>query len=302
MCRARGTARVSAPYLIGIDGGGTGTRARLVGTEGRLLAVGEAGPSSLSHGVAGAWQQILEAVRRAFAQADIATPAWSDCALGAGLAGANHPGQAAGFLAANPGFDTLALDTDSFTALLGAHAGRPGVVLIAGTGSVAEAWRPDGTRHLAGGWGFPAGDEGSGAWLGLQAVRLAQQTLDGRTPSSPLSEAVRQATGADTDALLAWCADARQTAFAALAPLVFTTEGSDPRAAALLQAAVDHLAELAHALDPAGELPVACSGSIARRLQARLPAPLRARCVEPAGDAADGALHLLRRAHARGRA
>ncbi|HJV71378.1 BadF/BadG/BcrA/BcrD ATPase family protein [Ideonella sp.] len=286
-------------FLIAIDGGGTGTRARLCAADGRPLAQGAAGPSSLSHGVAGAWRQILEAIGLAFEQAGLGVPAWSDCALGAGLAGANDPAQAADFRASNPGFTPLVLDTDSFTALVGAHAGRPGLVLIAGTGSVAEVWRPDGSRRIAGGWGFPVGDEGSGAWLGLQAVRLAQQVLDGRAATGPLAEAVCTATGRDADSMLAWCAQARQTAYASLAPLVFQHEADDPRAAALLQAAVDELAALVQALDPSAALPVVCSGSIARRLQTRLPAALGARCVEPAGDAADGALHLLRAAVAR---
>jgi glucosamine kinase len=288
---------VSVSYLIGVDGGGTGTRAKVwpagASAASRPLGQGEAGPSSLSHGVAGAWQQILQAIAQAFRQAGIDTPPWSRCALGAGLAGANAPHQAAEFHATQPGFATLVLDTDSFTALLGAHGGGHGLVLLAGTGSAAEAWLPGGTRRLAGGWGFPVGDEGSGAWLGLQAVRLAQQALDGRRAASALTDAVCALTGRDADEMLAWCARANQTAYASLAPAVFASAEADPAAEALLQDAAAALADLARALDPSADLPVACSGSIARRLQARLPAPLRARCAEPAGDAADGALHLL---------
>lgn len=285
-------------YLIGVDGGGTGTRARLWGAAPAAspLGQGEAGPSSLSHGVAGAWQQVLQATRQAFAQAGLVTPPWDQCALGAGLAGANAPHQAAEFHATQPGFAHLALDTDSFTALLGAHGGRHGVVLLAGTGSAAEAWLPDGSRRLAGGWGFPVGDEGSGAWLGLQAVGMAQQALDGRRAASPLTDAVSASTGGTAEAMLAWCARANQTAYASLAPAVFASAGDDPAADNLLQRAADALADLARALDPHGSLPVVCSGSIARRLQGRLPAALRQRCADPVGDAADGALHLLRRA------
>ncbi|MEK8033621.1 BadF/BadG/BcrA/BcrD ATPase family protein [Ideonella sp. DXS29W] len=281
-------------FLIGVDGGGTGTRARLCDTRGQVLGQGNAGPSSLSHGVPGAWLQILQAVERAFAAAALPTPRWQDCALGAGLAGVNAPEQAAAFRAANPGFSTLVVDTDSFTALVGAHAGEPGLVLIAGTGSVAEVWRPDGTRRIAGGWGFPIGDEGGGAWLGLEAVRLAQQTIDGRATPGPLSEAVCRATGHDADSMLNWCARANQTAYAGLAPLVFDHAETDAQAAALLDASVLALDALVHALDPQEKLPVVCSGSVAKRLQNRLPSVLRQRCREPRGDAADGALHLLR--------
>lgn len=285
---------MSVRYHIGVDGGGTGTRVRVLTASGQRAGRGEAGPSSLSHGVAGAWGQILAAATRAFDDAGIVVPPWSDCALAAGLAGANHPALAADFMAANPGFATLALDTDSFTALLGALDGRHGVTLIAGTGSVAEIWRPDGTRRIAGGWGFPVGDEGSGAWLGLQAVRLAQQALDGRAAGSPLTVAIHQHTGHDADAMLSWCGHARQTEFASLAPLVFDHAAEDLRAQALLDAAANELSALVDTLDPLGEWPVACSGTIARRLRSRLPAQLQARCVDPAGDAVHGALHLLR--------
>lgn len=287
---------MSVSYLIGVDGGGTGTRARVwpASALASSLGQGQAGPSSLSHGVGGAWQQILHAVEQAFAQAGLPTPPWSVCGLGAGLAGANAPHQAAEFIATQPGFAQVALDTDSFTALLGAHGGRHGVVLLAGTGSAAEAWLPDGRRRLAGGWGFPVGDEGSGAWLGLQAVGLAQRALDGRRTASALTDAICALTGRNANEMLAWCARANQTAYASLAPAVFASADIDPDAEALLQRAADALADLAHALDPAGALPVVCSGSIARRLQGRLPAELRQRCAEPVGDAADGALHLLR--------
>jgi glucosamine kinase len=281
-------------WIIGVDGGGTGTRARLCDRAGLVLGFGEAGPSSLSHGVAGAWGQVQAAIRAAATAAGLGDVDPARCALGAGLAGANDEAQAAGFIAQQPGFATLALDTDGFTALLGAHAGRPGLVLLAGTGSVAEVLRADGSRQTAGGWGFPIGDEGSGAWLGQQAVRLAHQVLDGRARRGPLADAVLAATGRTTRAMLAWCLQARQTAYAGLAPLVFDHEQKDARAATLIAEAVQSLADLAQALDPAGALPVVCGGSIAHRLMPRLPAALRARYVEPAGDAADGALHLAR--------
>lgn len=285
---------MTVTWIIGVDGGGTGTRARLCDRAGRVLGFGEAGPSSLSHGVAGAWGQVQAAIRAAATAAGLGELDPARCALGAGLAGANDDAQAAGFVAHQPGFAVLALESDGFTALLGAHAGRNGLVLVAGTGSVAEVLRADGSRQMAGGWGFPIGDEGSGAWLGQQAVRLAHQVLDGRAASGSLADAVLAATGRTPKAMLAWCLQARQTAYASLAPLVFDHEQHDPRAAALIAEAVQALADLAHALDPAGELPVVCSGSIARRLMPRLPAALRARCVEPAGDAADGALRLAR--------
>lgn len=288
---------VMIEFLVGVDGGGTATRALLADRDGAVLGRGVAGPSGLAHGTATAWREVRLAIVRAFDSAGLRHPDdWSRCALGAGLAGSNHAPWRDAFIAQNIGFGQLAVDTDGFTMLLGAHAGRAGVVVAAGTGSVAEVLRADGSRGSVGGWGFPVGDEGSGAWLGLRAVRIAQAAIDGRAPSGALARKVWAVCGAERDTLLAWCAQAGQFAYAQLAPIVFDTEARDPAAAHLLARAVAELEAMAHALDPRGELPLAVSGSVARRLAPRLEPALRARRVEPADGPDSGALALIRRA------
>jgi glucosamine kinase len=283
----------SPRHLIGIDGGGTGTRARLAAADGRLLGSGDAGPSGLSQGMARAWTHVELAIARAFADAGLPQAAPAECALGLGLAGAHVPALAAAFCRADPGFALLALDTDAGTTLRGAHGGAPGAIVAAGTGSVGQALFADGRRTLAGGWGFGVGDEGSGAWLGLHAMQQAQRALDGRAPVGALARAVWRVAGGQREALLDWGAEAGQHGYARLAPLVFEAAPSDLAAERLLDRAADELAAIATALDPAGQLPLAVTGSVGARLQDRLPAALRARCVAPAGDSAQGALQLV---------
>ena len=283
-------------FLVGVDGGGSGTRALLARPDGAVIGDGQAGPSGLSRGIAPAWQAIESATLRAFESAGLRPADWRDCALGAGLAGASHQPWHDAFLAANIGFARIALDHDSFTMLLGAHGGGPGAIVAAGTGSVGEALRADGSRRTLGGWGFPIGDEGSGAWLGWHAVRHAQAALDGRASAGPLARHVWQVCGGDHGALLEWCRSAGQFEYAQLAPAVFGAEGDDVHAAALLASAVTELEALALALDPEGALPLAVSGSVGRRLAPRFSAALRSRCVELAQGADAGALILIRRA------
>ncbi len=289
-------------YVAGIDGGGSGTRARLQDIGGRTLGVGSAGASGLGQGVEQAWRHVSQALAATFAAAGLPLPPPADIALGLGLAGAGVPAQRAAFLQAAPGYALCVLENDGLTQLLGAFAGGPGVVVAAGTGSVAMAGQADGSRRQAGGWGFPVGDEGSGAWLGLHAVRHAQAVLDGLAGAGALSRAIFDAVGADAPALLAWCAranaHANAHAWAQLAPLVFAAaEVGDAQADALLQAAADHLARLVAALQAGqGALPVVVRGSIGERLAPRWPAALRAQRVDPAGDSADGALQLVRAA------
>lgn len=283
-------------FLVGVDGGGTATRALVARRDGRVLGQGHAGPSALGQGIDRAWVQIQLAVAAAFESAGLATPSWERCALGAGLSGVSNRPWRDEFVARNIGFATLIAETDSFTMLLGAHGGKPGAIVAAGTGSIGEVLRPDGTRLCVGGWGFPVSDEGSGAWLGLRAVRMAQCAMDGRINAGPLVRHVWATCGDTRDTLQAWCDEARQFAYAQLAPAVFSNEAADPAAAQLLGKAVSSLDAIALALDPQGGLPLAVCGSIGRRLADRLSPVVRSRLVDAADGPAAGALTLIRRA------
>ena len=281
-------------YLAAVDGGGTRTRACVARADGTVIACGEAGPSALGQGVEQAWTHVLLALERAFRAAGVANWDPRECALGLGLAGAIVASRHHAFLQAKPrAFAHLTLATDGYTLLLGAHDGQPGAVVAAGTGSVGEALRRDGSHVVIGGWGYPVGDEGGGAWLGMRAMRETQRALDGRAPAGPLVRAVRAAVAADRDALLAWMETAGQHAYASLAPLVFETAATDPVAERLLIEAARALDAIATALDPQGTLPLVVAGSIGTRLAPRLSGTARARVVEPAGDAIDGALRLV---------
>lgn len=282
-------------YAIGIDGGGTSTRARVVHRSGVVVGEGKAGASGLTQGIGRAWRHIEEAISKATGgrlQAGWPEPVPANCALGLGLAGANNAAWQAECLAADPGYASLKLESDAVTALLGAHGGHPGALVIVGTGAVGLALLPDGQRRSSGGWGFPSGDEGSGADLGLQAVNLTQRALDGRTLPGPLTLAVLQATGGTPEALLAWCGAAGQGEYASLTPLIFLHEASDPDAARLLERALHQLEALARAVDPTHTLPLVVAGSVGQRLAPRLCALVGACVVPPQGDAMDGALTL----------
>src|SRR5688500_14881878 len=99
-------------YLIGVDGGGSGTRARLTTCDGRVLGHGEAGPSGLSQGVGQAWRHVGEAVDAAFCAAGLPAAPPGRCAIGLGLAGAGLDERRAAFLREAPPYAVLAVDTD----------------------------------------------------------------------------------------------------------------------------------------------------------------------------------------------
>lgn len=285
--------------LVGVDGGGTGTRVRIGRRSGAPLADARGGPSGLALGVAAAWQAIGGACEAAFAQAGLPFD-WDRCVLGCGLAGSNHSEWHADFLASAPPVRALTLVSDAYTSLLGAHGGAPGVVVALGTGSIAQVLYPDGGTRTAGGYGFPAGDEASGAWLGLRALAYAQQALDGRTPCDDFAGALLRVLGAtERDAVVAWAAHARQTQYATLAPVVLA-HAAHPVARRLLDQAGAEIGRMIDALDPQAILPVALCGGLGDALAPFMPAAHAARRVAPTADAVQGALLLAARLAAEG--
>ena len=280
-------------YLIGVDGGGTGTRVRLARLDGTALAQASGGPSALARGIDNAWATVDGAVQHAFSQIGITAVPRANCAIGLGLAGVHNKTWKAAFIAANPGYAAIALDTDGFTTLMGAHGGRPGAIVAIGTGSVGEALLPDGRRLEVGGWGFPAGDEASGAWMGLRALNHIEQVLDGRAEGCAFAQQVIEACGGGRDAIQVWLGRATQTDYAALAHIVVAHGAGDATARAILEHAGHEVAGIARALDPQCRLPLALCGGLGEALRLYLPAATLARCSPPHGDSAQGALRMI---------
>ena len=280
-------------YLIGVDGGGTGTRVRLARADGTEVAQGAGGPSGLALGIAQAWHAIEGAVDQAFAALGADRAPRANMAIGLGLAGVHNPQWAAQFVAADPGYAALRLETDAVTTLLGAHQGNPGTIVAIGTGSVGQALLPDGTQREVGGWGFPSGDEASGGWIGLRAINHVQQVIDGRQPGSTFAQELIDACGGHRNAIQVWIGSATQTTYATLAPVVVRHAATDVNANAILADAALEVASIARALDPSETLPLALCGGLGAPLRAYLPATLLARSVAPCGDAASGALRMI---------
>lgn len=280
-------------FLLGVDGGGSGTRVRLARPGGMLLAEGSAGPSGLLHGIQNAWAAVESAAAQAFAAAGLSVPPRANVAVGLGLAGVHNRQWAANFVSANPGYAAVALETDAYTTVLGAHDGRPGAIIALGTGSVGEILNADGSRHEVGGWGFPAGDEAGGAWIGMKAVNHIQQVIDRRAQGSAFADAVIEACGGSRDRIQVWLASASQTNYAQLARIVLQHGGSNATAHAILSEAGYQVALIAKALDPAGTLPIALCGGLGEPLRPYLPPELLQRIVPPHGDSAAGGLKLI---------
>lgn len=281
-------------FLIGVDGGGTGTRVIVTDLKHQILATAHGDPSALGQGIERAWRSILDTLARAFHNGNLPVPMLSECAIGLGLSGANNVIWKNEFYLRNPGFKKIIVDTDGFTTLLGAHSGKEGVIVAVGTGSVGMAMNAQGERVSVSGWGFPSGDEASGAWLGLKASALTQKALDHRTPSGELSKKVLEFCGGDAESFLTWLGQSGQNAFAKLAPLVFQSAQQDPEAKLLLTKAGLEIENMVNTLDPKGLLPLSICGRLGEALIDYLPIKIKERNRAPHGDSTIGALYLIR--------
>ncbi len=303
-------------YYLGIDGGGTKTTCA-VGDASHLLAVATAGPSNIVRvGESQARQSLQQSVRQACAAAGIAPAQVSQtCVGGSGAAQPEFAEIVRGFLAEilpTP----IAVVGDMQIALEAAFDIGPGVIVIAGTGSIAYGRDRQGRTARVGGWGFAIGDEGSAHWIGRSAISAVLRAAD-RTDEdsadcahSSLSAALFKAWGVSSLADLARAANSIPPPnFAALFPAVAAS--SDDLATEVLSHAGRELAQAAAAVihrlfaeDQSASVPVAMTGGVFRHAtlvrqvfynELRTLGPrveVKPQVVEPV----EGALRLARRA------
>ena len=206
----------------------------------------------LTDGFAGHLRQIIEAA--------------DATAAGVGMPGVRQPGQARDLseaLTRQTG-RPVHVTGDADSARAGAFLGAPGVVVIAGTGSMASGWNGESSAR-AGGHGFLLGDEGGAYWIGRAAVRAALRWEDGMGGSKMIHRAVIQAAGQDLDALIGEVCThpAERARLTALAPVVTALAAEDPEARKIALRAAEHLAALAEAIRRRlGPLPVAGAGRV----------------------------------------
>jgi glucosamine kinase len=300
------------PYFLGIDGGGTKTTCA-VGDESNLLATASAGPSNIVRvGEATTRESLHQAVRQACAAAAIAPEQVSRTCVGG--SGAARPELAAivrEFLAEilpTP-IDVVG---DMQIALEAAFDSGPGVVVIAGTGSIAFGRDRQGKTARAGGWGFAIGDEGSAHWIGRAAVAavLRASDLSNEACPSSLAASLFRAWGVRSFSDLARAANSIPPPdFATLFPAVISS--TDDLSALVLTNAGGELAQVANVVirrlftkDDLSEVPVAMTGGVFRHAELvrqtfyndlRMLDP-RAEVNREVVDPVEGALRMARKA------
>ena len=301
--------------VVGVDGGGTKTRALLADERGERIAEAIGAGSAVkpqeidrSAGIiAGVVRDLLEHGDHARSRPRV---------LCVGVAGVGRDAERQGLwesLVALHVADEVVVQTDLAVALDDAFGDGPGVLLIAGTGSSAFGRGPTGTCARCGGWGPNIGDEGGGAWIGKRALSVVAAASDGREPETALTGAVlTAAAAAETSELIRWAAAATPATFATLAPIVMAVaDAGDLRANSIVSLAVEELALHVRALarqlftDERASIPVAFTGGLLRkgssfrkrlehRLKTAVPgAQIHSEEIDPARGAVRGALRQL---------
>lgn len=311
--------------MIGLDVGGTSTRAVLVDLTGTRLGTGRAdGANPTSHDPEAAAERLRCALDAALAGHDPAL-------VRAGVIGLAGDAKLTADPRARRAFDDgwraaglrcpYTVVGDALVAYASATAVPDGTVLIAGTGAIAAAVRGMRLARAADGHGWLLGDRGSGFWLGRRAVQAALAVLDGAAPDGPLARAVRAALlgaptpgtpATDTPTLvgdpravardLVQVVNARPpVVLAELAPIVLAAYDEDPVARDLVTAAADHLVATADLVHTAGT-PIVLAGGLLTA-DTPLAAAVRARIAQRwpaptplvAGDGAAAAAWLAAR-------
>ena len=183
---------ISATLILGVDGGQTSTKCVLMDADGRVLGHGT-GAGLIHLAAEGGPERMRQALRgcisSAFADAGIEARPLE--AIGLGLSGITSATAPEAETVRKLVAETFAprvvvVENDAYTALLGAHAGGPGVAAISGTGSIVCGINARGYLQRAGGWGWLLGDEGSALWIGRRGLMAALRAVDEIGPATAL--------------------------------------------------------------------------------------------------------------------
>jgi N-acetylglucosamine kinase-like BadF-type ATPase len=290
--------------LIGADVGGTKS-AVAVSQDGNIVGRADGPGAAVRPGRAlASASTITEVVRRALSGAGRLT----GDVLVVGAAGAGRPTERDELRTALRNENVashVVVTTDIEIALAAAFEQGPGIVVSAGTGSVAVGRDHTGKRHRIGGYGWQMGDEGSGYAIGRASLGAVSRAVDGRSPPTALCDRLLKASrSTDFDELVRWAAGASPAEVAALAPhvLAVAAEG-DPLAQGIADYAARELSQLAICLLPRMEIsppvPVAVTGGLLaqdqplrRALLAKLRQEAAFQPTETPVDAVAGALLL----------
>lgn len=282
-------------FYLGLDGGGSKCQARIADAEGVVLGEAVAGPANPLHGLEQTLESIEQAASRALAESGRDDLALQQLVAGVGLAGVNLPSLFQAISAWQHPFAALYLTTDLHIACLGAHQRDDGAVIVVGTGSCGYVGVA-GHECILGGHGFPLGDKGSGAWMGLEAAKAVLLASDGLGPETRLEALLSTELKASGLMVVERLSNAKSSDYARLAPLVLrAAQAGDRVAERIVREGADYISAMGQKLLAYHPSRISMIGGLAEPLRPWLAPRLADRLSAPLGPPEAGALLHARR-------
>ncbi|WP_175546838.1 BadF/BadG/BcrA/BcrD ATPase family protein [Natronohydrobacter thiooxidans] len=283
--------------FVGLDGGGTACRAQAQLGCGPYTEILTGGAANVFSDFPSALNEISALLAAALEQARALAPGviFAPPQIAIGLAGVSESGATTRLRNALP-YAQLTILGDIDISLAGAFEDQDGIVMAVGTGSVLARQR-SGQMLRLGGYGFTLGDEGSGAWIGREALRRALHARDRLGPDGPLVADIwhKHATLAD---MISFAGRAKPSDYAALAPLVLHHDRQHcPVAGSILDEGCAYLlAAITRLQEGDTDMPVAPLGGLGSALLDRITGHggAKLRRTTPKGTALDGAIWTAR--------
>lgn len=278
-------------FILGIDGGGTKTIARIQNQITNEKHEDTGGSSSITNDFEGACYTLMTLIDSLLNKANCQA---SEVCLVMGLAGAGNQSQVNKLKQrlALP-FASVEIYNDARTCLIGANEGKPVAMVALGTGSVGARIEPDSQEHYVGGWGFPHGDEGGGAKLGFTAIQVLLNELDKYGHAhSELARWLLCQIGPDKDDILNWLRESKPAQYAILAKPIFEMA---KQCSASVQVVKRHALDVEALIQLARgntATQVVLMGGLAEATFPYLSDPVKEYCVIQKGSSLEGACYL----------
>jgi glucosamine kinase len=283
--------------FIGIDGGGTKAEVLIEDFGGNKIGEAIGGAANIGLSVKQAWHSINDTIGKALEDTSISLNNKNyNFHIGLGLAGVSIVQAKKEFLKASHNFSSIILESDAHIACLEMHDGRDGSIISVGTGIIGYTIDSEKTYRV-GGWGFPHADTGSGAWLGLEAVRLTFSSIDGCTKPSTLTDLILSHFDNNLSNFVTWANTSNSTQFAKLAPFVIeAVQKDDQYAEELLKKAGNEVDLLLKALGKKSTSTLKCYllGGMSSFLMPYITNKDNISLCEPGKSAVKGAIYLIR--------
>jgi glucosamine kinase len=283
--------------ILGIDGGGSKCKAVAVDSsdQGRVLGHGRAGAANPSQDFDQALESIVCSAKEAMIDAGLADVPLSDVVAGVGLAGVNLPSVFEAVQQWQHPFKNMFLTTDLHIACLGAHGGAEGAVMVIGTGSCG--YINDGNQGIIyGAHGFPFGDKGSGAWVGLEAIKAVLLAQDDLGPETQLTQSVSQILGVTDLRIVEKMIGAKSKQYARLAPAVVeAAENGDAVALSIVLEGAEYLSAVAKKLLAGNPARFSLLGGLSHKMTTWFDNNVVKQIAEPMAQPEMGAIYFAKK-------